>query len=71
MVLKRHLTPLTKKGSITKHKGKGGTPQGAPLPAAFGGMARSVNDFSKASPMPSPGALPGPSAPLATDQDFS
>jgi hypothetical protein len=58
MVFKNKLTPLSKKGPITKHEGKGS--QMAAMPdrrqikqlASGGGM----NDYAKAAPtLPSPG----------------
>ena len=50
MVFKKHLTPLSKKGDIVKHAGKGHSPFQAP-PKAEG------NDYAKSLPMPMP---PGP-----------
>lgn len=60
-MFKRHMTPLTKGGDRTVHKGKGS--QQAPMPdrnqisqlAQPGGG--SMNDYAKATPM----ALPAPS----------
>lgn len=66
MVFKKDLTPLTSKGSITKHRGKGGVQQRVP-----GGMmdsvsgpptvGRAMNRYPKPPP-PAPAPAPmGPS----------
>lgn len=55
MVFKKDLTPLTKGGSITKHRGKGSA--AAPMPnrnslskLTKNPAANSINDYAKASP---------------------
>ncbi len=64
-VFKKHLTPLTKGGQVTKHAGKGSQQAGMPDRKAISGLAsgpgQSINDYSKATPMaqPSPSAVPG------------
>jgi hypothetical protein len=56
MVFKQDLTPLSKKGSITKHKGKGS--QSAPMPnrnqlrSLQKAPTNTINDYAKASPVP-------------------
>lgn len=57
MVFKQNLTPLTKGGAVHKHAGKGS--QMAPMPqrSQISSLARNpgatMNDYAKASPMPS------------------
>ena len=46
-VFKKHLTPLTKGGTITKHAGKGS--QMNPMPSGM-----STGDYAKATPMANP-----------------
>ena len=54
---KKDLTPLSKGGQVTKHKGKGS--EMAPLPnrneltALTKPATNSINDYAKATPMPS------------------
>ena len=61
-VLKKHFTPLTKRGSVTVHKGKGSLQ--APMPdrnqvaSLANGPMNSINDYGKATPMPQPDAMP-------------
>ena len=61
-VMKKHLTPLTKGGQVTKFAGKGS--EQAPLPArsAMTALASapnaSMNDYSKASPISQPAGAP-------------
>lgn len=70
MVFKRELTPLSRRGRIDKHKGKGSTIQQLlPSRNAVGRLARdpyaSPNDYAKATPgldNPTPGIFD-------TDQD--
>ncbi len=57
MVFQKNLTPLTKKGTVTKHKGKGSQMADMPNRQVISGLARnpatqSINDYSKATPMP-------------------
>jgi hypothetical protein len=47
-VLKKHLTPLTKGGSIVKHAGKGSKPFAPNYNSA------SINDYAKSTPMANP-----------------
>lgn len=47
-VLKKHLTPLSKKGQIVNHKGKGASDR--PLVSGQAGL----NDYTKATPMAQP-----------------
>lgn len=58
-VLKKHLTPLTKGGTITKHKGKGSRASlsgAGPSDGVTGGdsFSRSINDYAKQTPMANP-----------------
>ena len=58
-VLKKHLTPIGKKGPIIKHAGKGSK--------AFSPPAQpSINDYSKQTPManPAPDAPDAPAMPM-------
>ena len=59
MVFKKHLTPLTKGGTITKHAGKGSQSgrlqsAGNNLNPATTSNMQSINDYSKATPMAAP-----------------
>lgn len=60
-MFKKHMTPLTKGGETTVHKGKGS--QQAPMPdrAQIKGLARGgdLNSYAKATPM----AQPAPTVP--------
>ena len=53
---KKDLTPLTKKGSVTVHKGKGATQELLPSRSAVDTLtrpdsgARNFNDYAKATP---------------------
>lgn len=53
---KKNLTPLTKKGSITVHKGKGATQESLPSRSAVNTLtgpdsgARSMNNYAKETP---------------------
>ena len=47
MVFKKHLTPLTKGGTITKHAGKGS--QVSQMPSGM-----TTGDYAKATPMANP-----------------
>ena len=58
-VLKKNLTPLTKHGSITTHRGKGATER--PLQSGT-----TMNNYAKATPMAQPMA---PSPAGGTDND--
>ena len=66
MVFKKHLRPLTAKGTVTKHRGKGATEQrtvpGMRESLTGGdGMGRAMNAYPKpAPPQPSPGPLAPP-----------
>ena len=66
MVFKKHLRPLTAKGTVTKHRGKGATEQRtAPgmRESLTGGdpLGRMTNNYPKpAPPPPSPGPLAPP-----------
>ncbi len=57
-MFKHQMTPLTKGGKATVHKGKGS--QMAPMPSRgeINGLAKgpgqSMNDYAKATPMPMP-----------------
>ena len=46
-VFKKHLTPLTKGGTITKHAGKGS--QVSPMPSG-----QTIGNYAKATPMANP-----------------
>lgn len=58
MVFKKDLTPLTKKGSVTKHAGKGSTQEVLPNRHAVSELTRgntanrTMNDYAKATPLP-------------------
>ena len=60
MVFKKDLTPLSKKGTVTKHKGKGATEQRVPFGARSAvpgplSLDRATNRYPKvAPPMPGP-----------------
>lgn len=58
-VLKKHLTPIGK-GGIVKHNGKGASPFPQPKPGALTQGAPSMNNYAKATPLPTP-----PPAPMA------
>ena len=58
-VFKKHLTPLTKGGTITKHAGKGS--QVGQMPSG-----QSINDYSKATPMANPTPPPAPDGGLGS-----
>jgi len=53
---KKNLTPLTKKGSVTVHKGKGATQERLPSRSAVNTLtgpdsgARNFNDYAKETP---------------------
>lgn len=57
-MLKQHMTPLTKKGQVHKHKGKGSEQAAMPDRGEIGKLARgpmnSINDYAKATPMARP-----------------
>ena len=65
MVFKQNLTPLSKGGAITKHKGKGS--QQAPMPDRneISSLAKpatqSINNYAKATPMAQPAPDPSTS----------
>ena len=61
MVLKKHLTPIGK-GGIVKHQGKGASPFPQPKPGPLTQGAPSMNNYAKATPLPTP--PPAPAAPL-------
>lgn len=66
-MMKKHMVPLTPKGETTVHRGKGSQMAAMPDRGQIKQLARgqgSINDFSKASPMPS--KTPGPAAPFGT-----
>jgi hypothetical protein len=54
-MLKKHMTPLGKGGSIVKHKGKGSQMASMPSRSQIQGLGRpgasSMNDYAKATPM--------------------
>jgi hypothetical protein len=56
MAFKKDLTPLTKKGSVTVHKGKGATQERLPSRSAVNTLtspdtgARSMNNYAKETP---------------------
>lgn len=58
MVFKQNLTPLSKKGPVHKHKGKGS--EQAPMPnrneltSLSKPAGQSINDYAKATPMAQP-----------------
>ena len=58
MVFKQQLTPLSKGGAITKHKGKGSQQTAMPDRNEISALAKpqnqSINNYAKASPMPQP-----------------
>ena len=65
MVFKKDLTPIGRKGTVTKHKGKGATEQrnrpGARETLTGGSpLARTLNAYPK--PAPAPPAPPAPAA---------
>jgi hypothetical protein len=65
----KHMTPLSKGGQTTAHKGKGSQQAGMPDRSQINSLATQpgINNYAKASPMgmPSPGQPPGglPSGP--------
>ncbi len=61
-VLKKHLTPIGK-GGITKHAGKGAMPFPQPKPGPLTAAAPGMNNYAKATPLPTP--PPSPMAPPA------
>jgi hypothetical protein len=56
-VLKRHLTPIGK-GGITKHAGKGAMPFPQPKPGPLTAAAPGINNYAKATPLPTPPPAP-------------
>lgn len=58
-VLKKHLTPIGK-GGIVKHAGKGAMPFPQPKPGGLAQGAPSMNNYAKATPMPTPPPAPTP-----------
>jgi hypothetical protein len=68
-MFQKHMTPLSKGGARTVHKGKGSQQAGMPDRSQINGLATApgLNNYAKASPMgmPTPGAPPGglPSGP--------
>ncbi len=61
-MFKRHMTPLTKGGSLVAHKGKGSQQASAPDREQISQLARgplnSMNDYAKSTPMAQPSATP-------------
>jgi hypothetical protein len=57
--LKKHLTPIGK-GGITIHKGKGAAPFPQPKPGPLTQGAPSMNNYAKATPLPTPPPAPTP-----------
>lgn len=59
-VLKKHLTPLKKRGQIDVHKGKGAVEQTLPSRGALSTLTqgdpgqRTMNNYAKATPMGAP-----------------
>jgi hypothetical protein len=66
-MLKKHMFPLSKKGTLHAHKGKGS--QQVPMPSRHEvqslarGPMNSINDYSKATPMPQSSQPAGPMPP--------
>lgn len=64
-VLKKHLTPLKKRGQIDVHAGKGATEQTLPDRHALSTLTqgdpgqRTMQNYAKATPMGNPDAPPG------------
>jgi hypothetical protein len=62
--MKKDLTPLSKKGQIVTHQGKGARPfPPQPRPQPLGMGAPSMNDYAKQTPLPTPpagGPTPNP-----------
>jgi len=58
MVFKHQLTPLTKGGAITKHKGKGSQAAAMPDRGQISQLAKpanqNINNYAKATPMAQP-----------------
>jgi hypothetical protein len=58
--LKKHLTPLSKRGQIDKHTGKGATQQVLPNRHAMSTLTqgdpgqRTMNNYAKATPLANP-----------------
>jgi hypothetical protein len=51
----KHLTPLSKHGQVVKHAGKGAKPfPPQPKPGALTQGAPSMNNYAKATPLPTP-----------------
>lgn len=67
-MFKKHMTPLTKGGQTTVHKGKGSQQAGMPDRSQMNSLATApgaaLNNYSKATPMPqpAPGLTPGGSS---------
>lgn len=62
-VLKKHLTPIGRHGTIHKHAGKGSEQAQLPDRRALSKLnhsPQSINDYAKATPMPQPMPMPMP-----------
>lgn len=72
---KKDLTPLTKGGAIHKHRGKGSQQASMPnrhtLSALSVPPTNGINNFAKATPMPSGPSPVAPAAPGPGDGDFA
>jgi hypothetical protein len=61
-VFKKHLTPLSKKGKLSTHAGKGSSAQVLPSRSALSTLtqgdpaSRTMNDYAKATPLANPAA---------------
>ena len=54
-MFKKHMTPLSRKGSLHTHADKGSSIRPA-MDAARGGAANTLQDYAKATPMANPQA---------------
>lgn len=69
MVFKKDLTPIGRRGTVTKHRGKGATEQRVPRGAQDSvsgppSLDRAMNRYPKPAPAPAPALAPGPPAPM-------
>jgi len=57
-MLKKHMVPMGRHGQVVKHRGKGSQQAAMPDRDQINGLARgpmnSINDYAKATPMPTP-----------------
>lgn len=69
-MLKAHMKPLSKGGQVVKHAGKGSVSESLPSRHAMSSLTsgsqadRSMNNYAKQTPMPSP--PPSPAGPMAS-----